>query len=169
MKKLGAAFLTIALLALAGVAYARVVRPAPNFTWVDFNGKAQSLESMRGQPVVLLIAKSPTDWTFRSQVGQLQKEYQRFAAQKLICIAAFTEEDGTIKSNIPFITVPDGPRIAFLYEVSSKFALAVIGPDGNLDYVTTDVVPAQRILDVMDANFAVQKGFRSEQEGPESL
>jgi hypothetical protein len=161
-----------ALLCLAAVAtfclpvQADVVRPAPNFTWIDDAGKPRDLKSFQGasgQPTVLLIAPSPRDWTFRSQVGQLQKAYQRLAAQKLICFAAFTQEAGQIRSNIPFVTVPDGPRTAFLYEVSKGFALAIIGPDGNLDYLATKVVPAQRILDIMDANAQVQTGFRRDQ------
>jgi hypothetical protein len=158
-----------ALLCLAAVAalclpaQADVVRPAPNFTWLDDAGKPRELKSFhgpKGQPVVVVIAPSPRDWTFRAQVGQLQKAYQRFAAQKLVTFAAFTQEEGRIRSNIPFIVVPDGPRVAFLYEVSKGFALAIIGPDGNLDYLATKVVPAQRILDIMDANAQVQTGFR---------
>jgi hypothetical protein len=143
-------------------AQARVVRPAPNFTWTDYAGKTQDLKGLAGQAVVVLIAPSPRDRTFRAQVGQLQQAYQRFAAAKLVCFAAFTNEGGTIRSNIPFVTVPDGPRAAFLFEVSKGFAIAIIGPDGNLDYLSPKVVPAQRILDVMNANFEVQKALRGE-------
>jgi hypothetical protein len=156
----------VAIATLCLPALADVVRPAPNFTWIDDAGKPRDLKSFQGasgQPTVLLIAPSPRDWTFRSQVGQLQKAYQRLAAQKLICFAAFTQKSGQIRSNIPFVTVPDGPRTAFLYEVSKGFSLAIIGPDGNLDYLATKVVPAQRILDIMDANAQVQTGFRRDQ------
>lgn len=146
------------------VAEARVVRPAPSFSWVDYNGKTNSLESLRGQAVVLLIAPSPRSRAFRSQVRQLEKAYQRFAAQKLVCFAAFTSEGGVIESNIPFVLAPDGPRVSFLYDISEGFAIAIIGPDGNLDYITDSVVPAQRILDIMGNSFAVQEGFRIEQE-----
>lgn len=152
-------------LGCAMVADARVVRPAPDFTWTDYNGKAMSLASLKGQPVVLIIAPSPTDRTFRAQIGQLQKAYQRFAAAKLVCFAAFTSEGGTVKSNIPFIVAPDGPRVAFLYDVPAGFAIAVIGPDGNLDCLWRKVLPAQRILDIMDNNYEVQRGFRSEHLG----
>ncbi len=148
------------LLGLAGTAAARVVRPAPDFGWVDYTGKARDLKSLRGQEVFVLIASSPRDWAFRAQVGQLQKAYQQFAANKLVCFAAFTGEGGTIRSNIPFVSVADGPRVAFLYEVTKGFALAVIGPDGNLDYLATKVVPAQRLLDLMNANFSQQDKLR---------
>ena len=153
----------LALIAISLVsAEARVVRPAPEFSWVDFTGKARDIKSLRGQAVVVLIAPSPRDWTFRSQVGQLQKAYQRFAAAKLVCFAAFTGEGGVIRSNIPFVTAPDGPRVAFVYEITRGFAIAIIGPDGNLDSLSTKVIPAQRLLDTMNANFQVQEQMRRE-------
>lgn len=154
----------VGLLGCALVADARVVRPAPDFSWTDYNGKSLSLASLKGQSVVILIAPSPGTRAFRAQVGQLQKAYQRFAAAKLVCFAAFTQESGTIRSNIPFVVAPDGPRVAFLYDVPEGFAIAVIGPDGNLDCLTNKVLPAQRILDIMTNNFAVQEGFRIDQE-----
>ena len=141
---------------------AQVVRPAPDFAWLDASGQARTLKSLRGQAVIVLIAPSPRDRTFRAQVGQLQKTYQRFAAAKLVCFAAFTGEGGVIKTNIPFVSAADGPRVAFLYEVERGFAIAVIGPDGNLDSLSTKVIPAQRLLDTMNASFAVQKAFRTE-------
>jgi hypothetical protein len=157
------------LLAIAAV-FARpvaadVVRPAADFAWTDYTGKTRDLKSLRGQAVVVLIAPSPKSWIFRSQVGQLQRAYQRFAAAKLVCFAAFTQEAGTIRSNIPFITAADGPRVAFLYDITKGFGIAIIGPDGNLDCLSTKVMPAQRILDIMDANFQVQQGFRRDQPG----
>jgi len=161
MKRFRTVFLLAALAAIfAGTGEARVVRPAPEFNWVDFTGKTRDLKSLQGQAVVLLIAPSPRDWTFRSQVGQLERAYQRFAAAKLVCFAAFTGEGGVIKTNIPFVTAPDGPRISFVYEVTKGFAIAIIGPDGNMDYISPKVVPAQRILDIMNANFQVQEDFR---------
>lgn len=164
MRRLLTCLAACTALGCAMVADARVVRPAPDFSWTDYNGKAMSLASLKGQAVVLIVAPSPRDRTFRAQVGQLQKAYQRFAAAKLVCFAAFTAEGGTIKSNIPFVVAPDGPRVAFLYDVPAGFAIAVIGPDGNLDCLSRKVLPAQRILDIMDNNFQVQSGFRIEQE-----
>ena len=152
----------LAAAACCAAVRAEVVRPAKDFSWVDSAGKAQTLKSLRGQPVVLLIAPSPRSWIFRAQVGQLQKAYQRLAAQKLVCFAAFTQEGGVIRSNIPFVTAPDGPNVAFLYDVSKGFAIAIIGPDGNLDCISTKVMPVQRLLDTMNANFEVQKQMRRE-------
>jgi len=155
--------LLAALAVFARPAVADVVRPAADFAWVDYNGKTRDLKSLRGQAIVVLIAPSPRAWIFRSQVGQLQKAYQRFAAAKLVCFAAFTQEPGVIKSNIPFVTAVDGPRVAYLYGITQGFGIAIIGPDGNLDRLSTKVVPAQRILDTMDANFQVQEALRAGQ------
>jgi hypothetical protein len=153
-----AAFL--ATLCLAAPLQAEVVREAPSFTWTDSTGSAKPLKSLRGQPVVLVIAKSPREWAFRSQVGQLQKIYARLAAEKLLCVAAFSGEQEVIRSNIPFLTVPDGPGTATAYEVPGGFAIAVIGADGNLDCFSTRVLPAQRIFDIIQNSYTNQKQLR---------
>ncbi len=149
-------------LAFMGIAEARVVRPAPDFSWATSAGVAKSLKSLEGQPVVVLIAPSPKDRKFRKQVKQLEADYQRLASKGLICFAAFTEEGGRVGSNIPFIVAADGPRVGFLYEIPTGFAMAIIGPDGNLDYLTDDVVDAQRVIDVMNNNASRQEYLRKE-------
>ncbi len=149
-------------LVLMGTADARVVRPAPDFSWLTSGGAAKTLKSLEGQPVVLLIAPSPRNRKFRAQLKELESEYQRMASKGLVCFAAFTEEGGVVGSNIPFVVAADGPRVGFLYEIPTGFAIAIIGPDGNLDYLTDDVVDAQRVLDVMDNNAARQEYLRKE-------
>jgi len=155
-----ALLLAALLLASAPLRANPVVRPAPDVTWVDASGKTQSLEKFRGQPVVLLVAPSPKSWAFRSQVGQLQQLYQRFAASKLVCLAAFTSQPGPVKSNIPFAQVADGPRAGFLYNAGKGFAIGIIGQDGNLDYTGTKVVDSQRIYDIIANSYAVQEAMR---------
>jgi hypothetical protein len=150
----------LAALCLTAPLQAEVVREAPSFTWTDSTGSAKPLKNLRGQPVVLVIAKSPSEWAFRSQVGQLQKIYARFAAEKLLCVAAFSGEQDIIRSNIPFLTVPDGPGTAAAYEVPEGFAIAVIGADGNLDCFSTRVLPAQRIYDIIVNSYTNQKQLR---------
>ena len=150
----------LAALCLSAALQAEVVREAPAFTWTDSTGSAKPLKNLRGQPVVLVIAKSPRDWAFRSQVGQLQKIYARFAAEKLLCVAAFSGEQDLIRSNIPFLTVPDGPGTAAAYDVPTGFAIAVIGADGNLDCFSTRVLPAQRIYDIIVNSYTNQKQLR---------
>lgn len=139
---------------------AEIVREAPSFNWTDATGSAKPLKNLRGQPVVLLIAKTPRQQAFRSQVGQLQKIYERFAAEKVLCVAAFSGEQDNIRSNIPFLKVPDGPATAAAYEVPQGFAIAVIGADGNLDCFSTRVLPAQRIYDIIENSYTKQKQLR---------
>lgn len=155
-------FLPALLLALLAAAplRANVVRPSPDFSWIDATGKAKPAKELRGRPIVVLVAESPRQWAFRSQVGQLQKIYQRFAADGLVCVAAFSREPGVIRSNIPFLTVPDGTSTAAAFDTAQGFSIAIIGMDGNLDYVGNRVVPAQRIHDIIDNSFAKQKLLR---------
>lgn len=154
-------FLATAAVALAlGGASAAVVRPAPNISWVDYTGKLKNLGAFKGQPVVVIIAPSPLDRAFRAQVGQLQKMYERYAAAKVVFVVAFTQEPGRIKSNIPFAVAGDGPRVAFDYQTGEKFGIAIVGRDGNLDYVTGKVLPAQRIFDVINNSFVPQEQLR---------
>jgi hypothetical protein len=140
--------------------HAEVVRPAPDFSWIDSTGKSKPAKELRGRPLIVIIAESPRQWAFRSQVGQLQKIYQRFAADGLVCVAAFSQEPGVIRSNIPFLTVPDGPTAAAAFDTAQGFSISIIGMDGNLDYVSNRVVAAQRIHDIIDNSFAKQKLLR---------
>lgn len=150
----------LSALLLAAPLRAEVVRPAPDFSWIDSTGKSKPAKELRGRPLIVIIAESPRQWAFRSQVGQLQKIYQRFAADGLVCVAAFSQEPGVIRSNIPFLTVPDGPTAAAAFDTAQGFSISIIGMDGNLDYVSNRVVAAQRIHDIIDNSFAKQKLLR---------
>ena len=145
---------------LAATLSAVVVRPAPNVNWIDSAGRQKGLATFRGQPVVLVIAPTPRSRAFRSQLGQLKKMYERYAAEKVVFIAAFTQEAGRIPSNIPFLFAADGPRAGFDYGGTEGFLIALIGKDGNLDYVTDKVLPAQRVFDVIGNSFVIQRNLR---------
>jgi len=149
-----------ALFTAVSPADAQVVRPAPDFSWPALDGSTRTLESLRGQPVMLLIAPSPRDRRFRAQLRELESAYQRVAARRMICLAAFTEETGRVDSDIPVIVATDGPRVAFLYEISRGFAAAMIGADGNLEYVTDRVIPVQRVLDIIINSYSMQEYLR---------
>ena len=86
--------------------------------------------------------------------------YERYAAQRVVFIAAFTGEGGRIESNIPFVLAADGPRVGYEYEGSERFRIAFIGRDGNLDYVTNKVIPAQRAYDILGNSFVPQRDLR---------
>jgi hypothetical protein len=157
-----AGFLAALLLTVAGAAAASSTTPdaAPPFTGGAEAGRTITLSSLRGKPVILLIARSPRDRAFRGQLGELRGCYARLAAQGLLCFAAFTSEGGVIRSNIPFILVNDPAAAASSYDVQKGFAIAVIGRDGNLDCISTKPLPGQRILDLIVNNAGMQSLIR---------
>ena len=82
--------LTILLALTIPVLRADVVRPAPEFSWVDSTGARKSSKSLLGRPVILLIADSPRAWVFRAQVGQRNHGSQgrRIAREGRWCVPA---------------------------------------------------------------------------------
>ena len=152
------AFLTTHVLGIAKDAL--VANAAPAFTGGASAGRTITLASLRGKPVLLLVAPSPRDRAFRSQLAELKDRYERLAAQGLLCFAAFTVEDGRIPSNIPFIMVNDPTATATAYDVQKGFAIAVIGRDGNLDCLSAKPLPGQRVLDLVMNNASVQEMLR---------
>ena len=147
-------------LALAVTASAAVVRKAPDFSWPGAGNKTRSLHSLRGQPVIIVIAESPRNGAFRKQVKWLEDTYNQLAAKGAVFVAAFRTGEGPVKSDIPFIVASNGPAVAGAYGVDGEFALAVIGPDGNLDYVTDKVRTGQRVRDLIINNYANQASTR---------
>jgi len=148
------------LMMLGVTAQAEVVRPAPDLRWIDASGKTKSLKELRGQPVVLILTPSYRTWAFKRQLGRLRSAYERLAATKAVFIVAFTNEAGRVPSNIPFAIAADGPKAAFDYGVTDRFAIAIIGRDGNLDYLTNKILPGQRVLDIIDNSFVNQERLR---------
>jgi hypothetical protein len=135
---------------------------APSFTGGANAGKNISLTSLRGKPVILVIAPSPRDRAFRKQMQELRGYYERLAAQGLIAFAAFTSENGLIPSNIPFVLVNDPLGTAASYDLlrSGGFAIAVIGRDGNLDCLSSRPLPGYRINDLVINNAEMQRLMR---------
>jgi hypothetical protein len=155
MKKLYTTFAVFGMMLGAALAAAPtdvIVRPAPEFVATA----GRSLKSFRGQPVVLVIGRSPKDKAFRKQVSRLQQQYQSFGSRNVVFVAAFTKEDGAVKSNIPFLVANDGSGVAAKYGVKGPFAVAVIGRGGNLDLVTEKVIPSSRVMDALSNAYDVQ-------------
>lgn len=150
----------LALALLLPAASAEVVRPAPDFVWLKSGARGASLRSLRGQPVVIVVATSPRLMAFHSQVGQLKQVYQLLGNERMVAIAAFTQEPGVIRSNIPFVLAANPGAVKSSYGVSGDFAIFVIGKDGNIDLAEDRVVPGQRILDVINNSFVVQQANR---------
>ncbi|MCE9608949.1 MAG: peroxiredoxin family protein [Chthoniobacter sp.] len=155
-------FLAGVFLASLVASQGAVVRLAPEFGFPSPGGKAQSLRSLRGQAVVLLITKSPDSRAFRKQLKYLKEIYQQFASKQVVFIAALGEGEGPVKSDIPFVLANNGPAVASAYGATEDFTLVIIGKDGNVDYQTTKVCTPERVRDVIQNSFEVQEGSRKE-------
>ena len=153
------AVLLLVLTAISG-ASANVARWAPDFAWLKSGGSRTTLKSLRGQPVVLVVAPSPEHRKFRKQAKELQKTYQLLGNDKAVMVAAFTAEPGVIRSNIPFVLAANPGAIAQSYGVAGDFAVFVIGRDGNLDEISDRVLPGQRVLDIINNSFVAQQDNR---------
>lgn len=138
----------------------QVSNPAPVFAGGAAEGRSMTLASLKGKPVLLLIAPSPGDHSFRRQISELRGRYERLASRGLLCFAAFTQEGGVIPSNVPFLSVNNSASVASAYGVPGGFAVAVIGCDGNLDCLSLAPLPGQRILDLVNNNASVQEQLR---------
>jgi hypothetical protein len=139
-----------------------VPRPAPEFLWASVNGKVKRLKDVEGQPVVLIFATDPQQKEFKKQVKNITKVYKNLAERKALFFVAFTRETGVITgSDVPFVVLPDPGSAADAYRVGD-FGIAVIGPDGNLDYATDRIIPGVKIINVMDNSYAVQSQERRE-------
>lgn len=139
-----------------------VPRPTPDFSFPGPGGRTQTLRSLRGQPVVLLVTDTPRNRAFRKQLDYIAPIYSEFATRKAIFIAAFTQGGGDtpVKSNVPFVIANNGPAVAAAYNVTGKYNTILIGPDGNVNYQTPKVVPGFRIRDVIQNSYPVQSQMR---------
>ena len=155
MKKLILSLLMLTAVAASG----EVVRLAPNFP-VDCSGKTTMLRGFQGKPVVIVIGKSARESAVRAQVKKLKGLYQEFASRQVIFIAALKEDNGEIRTDIPFVFAKDGAKVAAAYGVDGPFNLVIIGKDGNIDLQSAKVCPASRVRDVIINSFVVQSAAR---------
>ena len=153
-----AGFLIVSLTA----SQAAVVRLAPEFGFPG-PGKMQSLKSLRGQAVVLLIVKTPKSRAFKKQLKYLKEIYEQFASKQVVFIAALGDGAGPVQSDIPFVVASNGAAVAAAYGAQDDFNLVIIGKDGNVDYQTNKVCPPERVRDVIQNSFVVQEGSRKGQ------
>lgn len=154
--------LACALVALlASAVTAAVVRPAPSFSFTGVGGR-QTLASLRGHPVVLLIAKTAGAKPLRTQLKNIKSAYHDCASRGALFVAALVDEGGNVPSDIPFILAQNGAAVAAAYGMKDDFLIAVIGRDGNLDLTTDKPVSGARVLEVIKNNADVQEKARRE-------
>lgn len=151
--------LLMSIFSLVHAANSSVVCLAPSFSWQE-GGSTKNLSSLRGQPVVLLIAPSPEYRAFRHQLNNLKETYRKLAGCHTIIAAAFTQEGGRISSNIPVVVVRDGNSVAAAYGSNEGFGIAIIGADGNLDCFSKRTLSGQRIYDLIGASYTMQQQLR---------
>lgn len=151
---------------------AEVVRPVPDLPISVLSPETGAsrpstiLRAFKGQPMILIIAPSPRSGVFRKQLALMEKHFRYFASRKAVILAAFTEDSTpVIPTDMPVLTLPDGPAAAAalrlapgksLFGKSETFALGVVGPDGNLDLLTTRPASGARILSVMENTYTLQ-------------
>ncbi len=138
---------------------------APDFTWIGAGGKTYPGKNFRGQPVVILVSTSPDAGDLRKQARRIEDKYLDFAAKKTIFVAAFTATPpARVQSDVPFVIAQNGATVAANFGVQGKgMAVIVLGPDGNVDLVSTQVEGAQRILDIINNTFQTQAASRTGQ------
>lgn len=137
-----------------------VPRPAPEFLWSGIDGHVRRLRDLRGHPVVLIFAERPLQKMFIKQVKELNRRSKELSARYTLFFVAFTKETGLItRTDIPFVILPDPQTVADLYRVGD-FGIAVISPDGNVDYATDRVITGQRVLDVVINSYGNQLSGR---------
>jgi hypothetical protein len=144
---------------LCTAAQADVVRPAPDFG-IDGVARGTSLLSFRGQAVVLIVTRSAREKSFREMVARLREIYAQFSNEKVIFVAAIENGPAEVQSDIPFITASDPGQVASDYGINGRFGIAVIGVDGNLDFITDRVVAAERVRDMVFDNSESQSAAR---------
>ena len=136
-------------------------RPAPDFVLLGPGNRAIPSRQFRGQPVVILVAASPDSAPLRKEADRIEHLYLDLSARKTIFVGAFTAGGGRVVSNVPYIIAENGAAVARAYGVAGReFAVIVIGVDGNVDMVSTQVEAAQRLLDVINNNGSVQAANR---------
>lgn len=134
-----------------------IVRPASDFQWESFNDGSKTLRSLKKQPVILIVAPSPLSSAFRKQLREVERIYRQFAGRDTLLVAAFTEQPGIVKSDIPFLIARDPQGIAFNYGFSgAQFGIAVIGPDFNIDLASSKITSGERLRDVIDNSYTRQ-------------
>ena len=157
-----AGFLIVVPIVSGAVTETPLVQLAPDFSFRDAKGHISSLKSLRGKPVILLVAPSAGKGRFRKEVKTINRASRSFTSRKAVFVTAFAQGGEMMRGELSFLLATDASRIATAYGIDpNSYGLFVIGPDGNLDLRSTRVLSAQRIIDVIDNSYVVQARRKS--------
>lgn len=147
-----------ALFAGESLGLGEVVRPAPSILFPMDGAKPRTLASFRGQPLILLLADSPKRGAFKAQLKELESSFDRLAVRGTLVAACFKGGDSSVvRTNVPLVLLPEGPVSCAAFQLKGDFSIVLVGPDGNIDYQTSKVLNMNRILEVMQNSYEVQK------------
>ena len=147
-----------AFLAATPQGTAEVVRPAPGIAFPADGGTPRTLASFKGQPLILLLADSPNRAAFKAQLKELAGSFDRLAIRSTVVAAGFKGGDtSVVRSNVPLVLLPEGAAACAAFQLKGEFAIVLVGPDGNIDYQTGKVLNMNRILEVMQNSYEIQK------------
>jgi predicted transcriptional regulator len=75
-----------------------------------------------------------------------------------VVAAGFKSGDASaVRTNVPLVLLPDGAAACAAFQLKGDFAIVLVGPDGNIDYQTEKVLNMNRILEVMQNSYELQK------------
>ena len=80
-------------------------------------------------------------------------------------MAAIENGPQQVLSNIPFVLAANPQQVAADYGVNGKYAIAVIGVDGNVDMITTRLIAPERVRDMVFNNYDSQTEARKPLSG----
>jgi hypothetical protein len=83
----------------------------------------------------------------------------------VVFVAAIENGPADVPSDIPFVIASNPAQVAADYGVTGRCAVAVIGIDGNLDFITTKLIAAERVKDVIFNNYEKQAAARKQPAG----
>ena len=87
----------------------------------------------------------------------------------MIFLSAFTDPtDNQVRSNVPFTPVEDPLATIASYKALAQAStgspqtptVAIIGPDGNVDYIGEKLLSGERVREIMLNNHSVQTKSR---------
>lgn len=151
MKKLRYSLVTLGVVSLLTLAHAaRVGEPAPGFTAVDSNGKAQKLSDYKGKFVVLEWHNQGCPYTKKHyESGNMQRLQKEWTGKGVVWLTVISSAPGTQGFVTPAqendylqkmnaaptaVLMDSGGTLGHLYAAKTTPHMYIIDPNGTLIY-----------------------------------